>query len=80
MRVAHDVEWIPGIALALGGVFSVPHGVNLAKRLPERVLRGLFIVLMLASADGLDRPSFMAALDELVTRNCEHSMRIPHSV
>ncbi len=49
----HDVDWIPGIALALGGAFSVPYGVNLAKRLPERVLRSLFIVLMLASAAGL---------------------------
>jgi uncharacterized protein len=50
---ARDVDWIPGIALALGGAFAVPHGVNLAKRLPERVLRSLFIVLMLASAAGL---------------------------
>jgi uncharacterized protein len=50
---ARDVAWLPGIALALGGAISVPHGVNLAKRLPERVLRGLFVVLMLASAVGL---------------------------
>ena len=50
---ARDVAWIPGLALALGGAISVPHGVNLAKRLPERVLRGLFAVLMLASAAGL---------------------------
>jgi len=50
---AHDVDWIPGVALALGGAFAVPHGVNLAKRLPERVLRSLFIVLMLASSTGL---------------------------
>jgi uncharacterized membrane protein YfcA len=50
---AHDVDWIPGIALAAGGALAVPHGVNLAKRLPERVLRSLFIVLMLASAAGL---------------------------
>jgi uncharacterized membrane protein YfcA len=49
----HDVNWIPGIALAAGGAVSVPHGVNLAKRLPEKVLRSLFIVLMLASAAGL---------------------------
>ncbi|HTV74642.1 MAG TPA: sulfite exporter TauE/SafE family protein, partial [Candidatus Acidoferrales bacterium] len=35
---AHDVEWIPGIALALGGAFSVPYGVTVAKRLPERML------------------------------------------
>lgn len=50
---AHDIDWISGIALALGGALSVPYGVNLAKRLPERVLRGLFVVLMLASAMGL---------------------------
>ena len=50
---AHDVDWIPGVALAVGGAFAVPHGVNLAKRLPERVLRSLFIVLMLASSTGL---------------------------
>jgi len=50
---AHDVDWIPGIALAAGGAVAVPHGVTLAKRLPERVLRSLFIVLMLASAAGL---------------------------
>jgi uncharacterized membrane protein YfcA len=50
---AHDVEWIPGIALAAGGVFTVPHGVNLAKRLPERALRILFLFVMLAAAAGL---------------------------
>ena len=51
--LARDVEWIPGVALALGGAFSVPHGVNLAKRLPERVLRGLFVLLMLSASVGL---------------------------
>ena len=51
--VAHDVEWIPGIALAAGGIITVPHGVNLAKRLPERALRMLFILVMLAAAAGL---------------------------
>jgi uncharacterized protein len=51
--LARDINWVPGIALALGGACSVPHGVNLARRLPERVLRGLFVVLMLASAMGL---------------------------
>ncbi|MHB8147232.1 MAG: sulfite exporter TauE/SafE family protein [Vulcanimicrobiaceae bacterium] len=50
---AHDVHWVPGIALAAGGVFSVPQGVNLAKRLPERVLRLIFAAFMLASALGL---------------------------
>ncbi|HUA10349.1 MAG TPA: sulfite exporter TauE/SafE family protein [Candidatus Acidoferrales bacterium] len=50
---AHDVDWVPGIALALGGAVSVPHGVNLAKRMPERVLRALFCGLMLAAAVGL---------------------------
>jgi len=51
--LAHDVDWFPGIALAVGGAFAVPHGVNLAKRLPERVLRSLFALLMLAAAAGL---------------------------
>ncbi len=50
---AHDVDWITGIALALGGVYSVPQGVNLAKRLPERGLRLIFAAFMLASALGL---------------------------
>jgi uncharacterized protein len=50
---AHDIEWIPGIALALGGVLAVPRGVDLAKRLPEHVLQLLFVLLMLASAAGL---------------------------
>lgn len=50
---ARDVQWIPGIALAIGGVFAIPHGVNLAKRLSERVLRLLFVILMLAAAGGL---------------------------
>jgi uncharacterized protein len=50
---AHDVQWVPGICLALGGAVSVPHGVNLAKRLPERVLRGLFMALMFAASVGL---------------------------
>lgn len=50
---AHDVNWIPGLALAAGGAFSVPHGVTLAKRLPERALRILFAGLMFVSAAGL---------------------------
>ncbi|HTX56191.1 MAG TPA: sulfite exporter TauE/SafE family protein [Candidatus Acidoferrales bacterium] len=50
---AHDIDWPAGIALALGGAIAVPHGVNLAKRLPERVLRTLFMLLMLAGAAAL---------------------------
>jgi uncharacterized protein len=50
---AHDVDWVPGVALAAGGAFAIPHGVNLAKRLPERVLRGLFGLVMLAAGVGL---------------------------
>jgi uncharacterized membrane protein YfcA len=50
---AGDVEWIPGIALALGGVFAVPYGVNLAKKLPERTLRLLFVLLMAGASLGL---------------------------
>lgn len=49
----HDVDWTTGAALAIGGVFAVPHGVSLARRLPEKVLRGLFIALMLLAAISL---------------------------
>lgn len=50
---AHDVVWSVGIPLALGGVFSVPAGVALAHRLPDRALRLLFGLVLLASAVAL---------------------------
>ena len=51
--LAHDVNWNVGVPLALGGVFSVPAGVALAHRLPDRVLRFLFGLVLLGSAIAL---------------------------
>lgn len=51
--LAHDVDWPVGIALAAGGFMTVSRGVDLAHRLPERVLRGLFIVFLLGAAAAL---------------------------
>ena len=50
---AHDVDWGLAIPLAVGGMLFVSRGVALAYRLPERVLRMLFIALVLASAAAL---------------------------
>lgn len=41
------VDWWLGVPLSLGGLFTVPAGVNLAHRLPERQLRLMFCGLML---------------------------------
>ncbi len=51
--LAHDVVWTVGIPLAIGGIFSVPAGVAAAHRLPDRVLRLLFGVVLLGSAVAL---------------------------
>ncbi len=50
---AGDVDWAMGIPLAVGGVLSVPSGVKLAHRLPERTLRLAFSGLMVLAALGL---------------------------
>lgn len=47
---AGDVDWPVGFALAIGGVLTVPYGVKLAVRLPERTLRLCFAGLMVISA------------------------------
>jgi uncharacterized membrane protein YfcA len=41
--LASDVDWAIGIPLAIGGVLTVSAGVDVAHRLPQRVLRSLFI-------------------------------------
>jgi hypothetical protein len=41
--MAADVDWAIAIPLALGGVMSVSLGAGVAQRLPERILRSLFI-------------------------------------
>jgi uncharacterized membrane protein YfcA len=51
--VAGDVDWVTGIALAIGGVPSVRYGVDLAHRLPDRVLKVLFALFLFASAAAL---------------------------
>jgi hypothetical protein len=51
--LAGDVNWAIGIPLALGGLLTVPYGVRLAHRLPERTLRLTFAGLMLVSAAAL---------------------------
>jgi uncharacterized membrane protein YfcA len=38
-----DVDWVAAIPLAIGGVFAVRYGVDLAHRLPERTLRLVFV-------------------------------------
>ncbi|HZJ53580.1 MAG TPA: sulfite exporter TauE/SafE family protein, partial [Myxococcaceae bacterium] len=50
---AGNVDWVRGIALAVGGVATMPLGVAIAHRLPERALRAIFAVVALISAVGL---------------------------
>jgi hypothetical protein len=38
---AGNVDWTRGVALAVGGVVTMPLGVAIAHRLPERVLRAV---------------------------------------
>jgi uncharacterized membrane protein YfcA len=51
--LAGDVDWPTGIALALGGVFAVRYGVDLAVKLPERRLKALFALFLVIAATGL---------------------------
>jgi uncharacterized membrane protein YfcA len=50
---AGNVDWVRGIALAVGGVATMPLGVAIAHRLPERLLRAIFAVMALIGAVGL---------------------------
>jgi len=47
---ANQVDWRTGILLAAGGTITVSYGVGWAHRLPERRLRQLFALLLLATA------------------------------
>lgn len=47
---AGRVDWHIGLPLAIGGLFSVSAGVNLAHRLPEQTMRKAFAGLMIATA------------------------------
>jgi len=50
---AGNVDWVRGVALAVGGVATMPVGVAIAHRLPERALRAIFGAVALVSAVGL---------------------------
>ena len=50
---AGDIDWAIGGPLAIGGVFGVPLGVTLARRLPDRLLRYAFVAFLLCCAVGL---------------------------
>ncbi|WP_338802616.1 sulfite exporter TauE/SafE family protein [Pseudomonas sp. RSB 5.4] len=40
--VHHEVDWMIGLPLAIGGLASISWGVKIAHAMPERLLRGLF--------------------------------------
>lgn len=40
--VHHQVDWMIGVPLAVGGLMSISWGVKVAHAMPERSLRGLF--------------------------------------
>jgi uncharacterized membrane protein YfcA len=50
---AHDVHWLRGVELAVGGALTVHLGARLAQRLPERLMRILFFFYVIAAAAGL---------------------------
>jgi uncharacterized membrane protein YfcA len=47
---AGQVDWALALPLAIGGVTTVVLGVDLAHRLPERILRMLYIIFIFASS------------------------------
>lgn len=51
--LARDIDWWAGVPLALGGTLLVPYGVRLAHRMPDRLLRVLFSLLLFASSAAL---------------------------
>jgi uncharacterized membrane protein YfcA len=50
---AHDVDWVTGIALAVGGAGAVSFGVDVAHKLPERSLKILFAAFLFAAGGAL---------------------------
>ncbi|HYZ17132.1 MAG TPA: TSUP family transporter [Candidatus Acidoferrum sp.] len=56
--LARDIDRPVGIALAAGGFLTVSRGVDLAHRLPERVLRSLFITFLVVAAIALGLKAF----------------------
>lgn len=48
--VHHEVDWMIGVPLAIGGLLSISWGVKVAHALPERLLRGLFCGFLMLCA------------------------------
>ena len=48
--VHHQVNWMIGVPLAIGGLMSISWGVKIAHSLPERLLRALFCGFLLCCA------------------------------
>ena len=46
----HEVDWMIGLPLAIGGLLSISWGVKVAHALPERLLRGLFCGFLVVCA------------------------------
>ena len=48
--VHHEVTWLMGVPMAIGGLLSISWGVKVAHALPERVLRALYCGFLLVCA------------------------------
>ncbi|MEZ2877340.1 sulfite exporter TauE/SafE family protein [Pseudomonas lundensis] len=48
--VHHEVNWLMGVPMAIGGLLSISWGVKVAHSLPERVLRALYCGFLLVCA------------------------------
>jgi len=48
--VHHEVDWMIGVPLAMGGLLSISWGVKIAHAMPERVLRALFCAFLVICA------------------------------
>ncbi|MBS5838693.1 MULTISPECIES: sulfite exporter TauE/SafE family protein [Pseudomonas] len=48
--VHHEVNWLMGVPMAIGGLLSISWGVKVAHALPERVLRALYCGFLLICA------------------------------
>ena len=48
--IHHEVNWLMGVPMAIGGLLSISWGVKVAHALPERVLRALYCGFLLVCA------------------------------
>jgi uncharacterized membrane protein YfcA len=51
--MAGDIDWAIGLPLAVGGVLAVPYGVRVARQLPDRNLRLLFVAFVVVCSTAL---------------------------